>query len=107
MTRNVFRYFADLPDKPRLGVKLIAGGLAILAVRFSWPLVDFTSFQRASAVVYRYSPSWHPSPEDLGLYLVAGASICLVSGAFIFFRRLFWWVAERRPEKGITDLGLK
>jgi hypothetical protein len=107
MTRNVFRDLADLPDKARLGVNLIVGGLAVLAVRYLWPHVGPASFQRASTIFYHYSPDRHPSLEDLGIYLVAAAVVCLVSGAFIFLRRAFWWVAEHRDEESITELRFK
>jgi hypothetical protein len=31
----------------------------------------------------------------------------LVSGSFIFLRRVFWWIAERRSEGSITEIDLK
>jgi hypothetical protein len=112
--RNILGDLDNLPDKPRVGINLIVGGLAILAVRYVWPLVGLASFQRAGAVVYhayavmhRYLLARRASPEDLNDYLVGAALLCLIFGAFIFFLRGFWWWSERRNEKEIIQLKLK
>jgi hypothetical protein len=97
----------DLPDTPRLGVKLIIAGLAILAFRYAWPRVALASFQQASAFVFRHSPRFEPSPDDLSAYLVIGACMCMTCGAFIFFRRGVWWWAERREEREMIRLKFK
>jgi hypothetical protein len=73
-----FKDFDDIPDTSRLGVNLIIGGLAILAIRYAWPRVALASFQQASAFVFRHSPSRQPAPDDLSAYLVIVASMCLI-----------------------------
>jgi hypothetical protein len=92
----------DLPDEPRLGVNLMIAGLSIFGVRYGWPRVGFASFQRASAFVFLHLPSHVRVPDDLSGYLVIAASMCLVCGAFIFFRRGVWWWSEWRNE-GISS----
>jgi len=111
--RSPLETLDNLPDKRRVGVNLMIAGLAILAVRYVWPLVGFASFQRASAFIYhadavlhRYSLARSAGPEDLSGYLAVAALLCLICGAFIFLRRGFWWWAERRNEKEITQLKL-
>lgn len=99
MTRNLFKGLDDLPDKPRVGVNLIMIGLVFGAVRYFRPRVGPVSFQRVSAIVYRHSFSRYPSPDDLGFYVWMGCSICLICGAFIFFRRAVWRLQDRRDEK--------
>jgi hypothetical protein len=106
-SRSLFKALDDLPDTPRLGVNLIIGGLAILAFRYAWPRVALASFQQASAFVFRHSPQLQPAPDDLSVYLVIVASMCLICGAFIFFRSGVWWWAERRDEWDIIRLKLK
>ncbi len=106
-SRSLFKALDDLPDTPRLGVNLIIGGLAIFAFRYAWPRVALASFQQASAFVFRHSPQLQPAPGDLSVYLVIVASMCLICGAFIFFRRGVWWWAERRDERDIIRLKLK
>jgi hypothetical protein len=105
--RSPLKDLDDLPDTPRLGVNLIIGGLAILAFRYAWPRVALASFQQASAFVFRHSPQLQPAPDDLSVYLVIVASMCLVCGAFIFFRRGVWWWSEWRNERDIIRLKLR
>jgi hypothetical protein len=107
--RNIFRNLDDLPDKPRLAINLLVGGLAILGLRFGWQRVAPSSFNTASMWFFLH---FHylfrrPSPSDFGGVIVGAGVICLVSGCFIFLRRGFWWVAERREEKAVTELKFK
>jgi hypothetical protein len=104
---NPLKDLDDLPDTPRLGVNLIIAGLAILAFRYAWPRVALASFQQASAFVFRHSPQLQPSPNDLSVYLGFAACMCMICGAFIFFRRGVWWWEERREERDIIRLKLK
>jgi hypothetical protein len=104
---NPLKDLDDLPDTARLGVNLITTGLAILAFRYAWPRVALATFQQASAFVFRHSPQLQPSPDDLSVYLVIAACMCMICGAFIFFRRGVWCWAERRDERDIIRLKLK
>jgi len=110
---NVFRDLNDLPDEPRLGARLIVIGLGLLAIRFGWPRLEPGSYQKASEIFFRYfdlfrlNPRLAHSPGDFGWLLVSGSVLCIVSGAFIFFRRGFWWVAEHRKDEDVVRLDLK
>jgi hypothetical protein len=42
--RSRFETLDGLPDKPRVGVNLMIAGLAVVAVRYVWPLVDWRLF---------------------------------------------------------------
>lgn len=111
--RNPFEQLNDLPDQPRLGVKLMIFGAALTTIRIGWPRVASASFQKASEIFfaldrhipYRYSKQ--PSVEDFGMWLAIAAVFCIVAGAFIFLRRGFWWVAENRHEEGVTEIKFK
>lgn len=113
-SRNLVQFFADLPDKSRLGVKLMADGLALCALRFAWEWISPASFFRVSATFMHYE-AWgrdrvlYPvSASDLGDLLLAAAALSFLSGALIFLRRGFWWVGEHRSEKEhVTQLNIK
>jgi hypothetical protein len=116
MPWNPFRDLNNLPDKPRLGVKLMLAGAGFSAVRYAWPSVAPSSFRSASAVYLRWKPyiphrgSYPPNQWTLGDFgdlLVVLAILLFLCGAFIFLRRGFWWVAENREEKSITQIDLK
>ena len=113
LIRNPFTTFTDLPDKPRFGVKLMLAGIGVGILRWSWPRVAPPSFQQISAAFMRWEPylphhgrlpgiPWKMS--DFGDLLMVTAFLVFLCGAFIFLRRGFWWVAENRPEKEITEL---
>jgi len=110
--RNVFAQLNDLPDKPALGLRLMAVGSLFAVLRYAWPRLGATSYSRVSEFFlrhldffrHRYAP---PSVADFGILLWIIAVMCFVSGAFIFLRRGFWWVAEHRPEKETTELKFK
>jgi hypothetical protein len=111
---NIFGDLSDLPDKPRLGLRLIAGGLALGLVRLSWPHVAPSSYRGASELFAHTEPYLprarvhSPSIDDFGIFLVAVVAMLVLYGAFIFFRRGFWWVAEHRSDdKSVTEIGLK
>jgi hypothetical protein len=102
----------DLPDRPRLGINLILIGLVVTGFRFAWPRLDDASFLRASAIFFRFEQHVHfshypISSDALGIYLLVISLMCVVGGAFIFFRRGFWWVAEHRSDESITELKFK
>lgn len=114
--RNPFKQLNELPDKPRLAVNLIFGGIAVGALRFLWQWSSPESFAKVSTVFAHYEPyfpyfkrSTHPpSADDFGIFMVAMGVILLIAGTYIFFRRGFWWVAEHRSDDdSITDLNLK
>jgi hypothetical protein len=113
-SRNPFADLDDLPDRPKLGLKLIGWGLACVAVRFAWPHLAGDSYHAVSASFMRVEQSigfWHSKSAaeigDFGATLSFAAEMLLVCGTFIFFRRAVWWRQEREDEKSITKLNLK
>ena len=109
---NIFRDLDDLPDKPRLGTRLMLIGAFFFVLRLTWPRVAPSSFQRVSETFLRHLDFFRTrygphSLEDFGVLLYIAATMCFLYGAFIFLRRGFWWVAEHRPEPETTELKLK
>ena len=92
----------------------MAAGFAVGILRFVWPEAAPKSYQSVSSwfagvepYLSSHSPN-EPLPGDFGTVFLGIGMVCLVSGAFIFFRRGFWWVAEHRPDdKNLTQLDLK
>jgi hypothetical protein len=113
--QNPFKQLNDLPDNARVGVNLMAGGTAVAGFRFAWERLAPASFHSASTIFLRWEPylpghtrSLHQySAEDFGILLVSAASLLFIGGAFIFFRRGFWWVAEHRSDPEVTELKFK
>jgi hypothetical protein len=102
ITGKVARHLDDLPDEPRLGIYLMGIGAAIIGIRFAWARFSGFSLQKANAAFAGYV-SQYSLPDTL---FYAGL-ICVVAGAFIFFRRGVWRLQERRDEKSITHLQFK
>jgi hypothetical protein len=107
MVRHVFEDLDELPDDPRLGLRLLGIGVLVVALRYGWQHIAPSSFQVASAGIRHYSPNRYASTNGLGELLFGIAAMCFVSGGYIFFRKGFWWYAERRSERSITELKFK
>jgi hypothetical protein len=112
--RNPLSGLDDLPDLPKLGLKLLGAGLACLAVRIGWPHLAGDSHHAVSAAFMRFENSlvfWGSKPggeiRDFDAMLARVAEILIVSGTFIFFRRGVWWWQERKDERSVTRLILK
>jgi hypothetical protein len=112
---NPFRSLNELPDSARLGVYLMFGGVILGTFRYAWQFSSSSSYKSVSAAFMRlepYLPGRHSymqkdSLDDFGQFLLVIAFLLCFCGAFIFLRRGFWWVAEHRKERGITEIDLK
>lgn len=111
--QNPFKALNDLPDSASVGLNLMFGGLVLIGFRFGWERFAPASFHSASKIFLRWEPYLphhslsHLSAEDFGILLMCIAGMLFISGAFIFFRRGFWWVAEHRSEPEVTELKFK
>jgi len=110
--RNIFSIFSDLPDEPGFGSRLMAAGFLLAGLSYGWPRLGASSFSWVSEFFlqhldffrHRHTPA---SVADFGILLWITAVMCFVSGAFIFLRRGFWWVAEHRSEREPVELKFK
>jgi hypothetical protein len=80
----------NLPDNPRHGRKLLLGGGILLCAYF----------------VPERPEEWADAILILKVLSEIAGSVCIILGAFIFFRRWVWRRQEKRPPI-ITTLGLK
>ena len=106
---RLWRDLNDLPDNAVVALRWLVGGIALLLVRFGWPYVAPSSFRTASIGFLHYFGFLYrnPSQDAFGVVIIGASVLCSVSGAFIFFRRGFWWVAEHRKDSNITELKFK
>lgn len=103
-----------LPDRLRLGFRLLLAGALPLAGDYFWPRISPASFKSASAIFLKYF-SWvgyvmerHYSgaPLSFSEFLFLVGLLCEVFGLFIFVRRLVWRAEDRRDQE-IPKLDLK
>jgi hypothetical protein len=92
----------DLPDKPRLGLSLMATGLFIEGVWFAWRRLSPLSFATASEFFSRLDDA---IPLSTAIFMVGLATFAI--GLFVFFRRLVWWLQEKRAPIILNKLDLK
>jgi hypothetical protein len=53
---NPFRDLDEIPDNARLGIKLMLDGIGLGVVRWLWPRIALSSYQRVSAAFMRVEP---------------------------------------------------
>jgi len=80
----------NFPDNPRLGRRLLLGGGLLLCALF----------------VPDTSPEWGDLILVLQYLSAITGAVCVILGAFVFFRRWVWRRQENRPPI-ITSLRLK
>ena len=88
--RGLAKLAENFPDNPRLGRKLLLGGGILLCAIF----------------VPDTSPEWGDLILVLKFLSAITGGVCVVLGAFVFFRRWVWRRQENRPPI-ITSLRLK
>jgi hypothetical protein len=108
--RNPFAELDDLPDTPRLGLKLVVAGLCAIGVDYFWPRFWPGSFRAISLFFYNYI-AWilerHGDRPSLAFILGFAGGVSVLCGVFIFFRRGVWWLQERREENETVGLKLR
>ena len=87
--RNPFRALDDLPDRPKLGVRLLAAACACAFLRIAWPSAASTSYQHASAAFMKIEPylpvlgNSKPTLGDLGGLLTFAGVLLMILGLFL------------------------
>ena len=110
MLGNIFRDLNDLPDEPRLGLRLIALGIVLEIIGGTWLRAFPGSYKKANTSFVAYT-GWitarRRSPLSIHEALLIAGLMAIVCGAFIFCRKGWWWWAEHRDVRDITQIDLK